>query len=611
VYESAGDAWRLGAHARAAQVLADRGAPATARAHHVEQSATSGDENAIVLLAEAGAQTSTRAPATAARWYGAALRLLGDRSNRTRRVGLIVSLAVALHAVGRTTQSREVLSEALELVPSEMAVERARILVHIARVDHDLGRRTRGRALLEQALAGQTDPNTEALLRLELALDHWRAHQWDEMAISADAAREQAGVAGARVLEAEAVALLALAEHFGGELAGVAGHVEKAERLLADVPDEELAPRLEVLPWLGYANHMLARFERAIDHMERGIAIGRATGHDYFYVGLTAGIGMVELWLGRVANAADRAEAAVDAARPLDDPPLRLVALTLLTMTAHVQGRLQVAERAAGQGLEAARRTPEALFATFQHAVVGLVQIESGNPARGRDEIVDHAGGDDLPGLAPSIRPTFLASLTFGELALGRTDAAEGWVARTERVARELGLPGAHAHAMWARAALLLARGDAGPAAELADRAADRFRSVPMPIEAARARALAGEATAAQGPRAAAVEILERAHDELAGCGAERYRDQVERELRQLGRRVRSDAQSTGVATLSRREREVAELVTQGLSNREIAERLFLSVKTVESHLSRAFRKLGVSSRAAVARALERAPASE
>ncbi|MGH7357401.1 MAG: helix-turn-helix transcriptional regulator [Candidatus Rokuibacteriota bacterium] len=621
VYESAGDAWRLRAHARAAQVLADRGAPATARAHHVEQSATSGDEDAIVVLAEAGAQTATRAPATAARWYGAALRLLGDRGNRTRRLGLLVSLAIALHAVGRTTQSREVLAEALDLVPSEMAGERARILVHLARADHDLGRRARGRALLEEALAVQTDPNTVALLRLELALDHWRARQWDEMTISADAARKQAGIAGARVLEAEALAMLALAEHFGGEFKVVAGHVETAEKLLADVPDEELAPRLEVLPWLGYANHMLARFERAIDHMERGVAIGRATGHDYFYVPLTAGIGMVELWLGRVGNAADHAEAAVDAARPLDDPPLQLVALTLLTLTAHVQGRLRVAERAATQGLAAARRTPDALFATFQHAAVGLVQVESGDPQRGRDEIVEHAGGDDLPRLAPSIRPTYLATLTFGELALGRLDAAEGWVARSEGLAHELGLPGAQAHATWSRAALLLARGDAGRAAELAARAADHFRSVPMPIAAARAQALAGKATAAEGRHDAAVETLEHAHAELAACGAERYRDQVGRELRKLGRHVSGGARLTargagaarasGGATLSPRELEVAEFAASGLSNPQIAERLFLSVKTVESHLSRAFRKLGVSSRAAVARALEPPTTSE
>jgi DNA-binding NarL/FixJ family response regulator len=61
------------------------------------------------------------------------------------------------------------------------------------------------------------------------------------------------------------------------------------------------------------------------------------------------------------------------------------------------------------------------------------------------------------------------------------------------------------------------------------------------------------------------------------------------------------------VDLLSPREREVAELVAEGRTNREIAAKLVLSERTVESHLSRAFGKLGVSSRAAVAQVLTRA----
>ena len=72
VYESTGGGWRLAAHARAASGLAARGASAASRAHHVEQSAIQGDAAAIELLLEAGAATAPRAPAAAARWFGAA-----------------------------------------------------------------------------------------------------------------------------------------------------------------------------------------------------------------------------------------------------------------------------------------------------------------------------------------------------------------------------------------------------------------------------------------------------------------------------------------------------------------------------------------------------------
>jgi DNA-binding NarL/FixJ family response regulator len=65
-----------------------------------------------------------------------------------------------------------------------------------------------------------------------------------------------------------------------------------------------------------------------------------------------------------------------------------------------------------------------------------------------------------------------------------------------------------------------------------------------------------------------------------------------------------------GVESLSRREREIAELVTARMTNREMAAELFLSEKTVESHLRNIFVKLGASSRVEVARAVERAAGS-
>jgi DNA-binding CsgD family transcriptional regulator len=65
------------------------------------------------------------------------------------------------------------------------------------------------------------------------------------------------------------------------------------------------------------------------------------------------------------------------------------------------------------------------------------------------------------------------------------------------------------------------------------------------------------------------------------------------------------------VASLSGREREVADLVARGLTNRQIAAQLFLSEKTIEAHLSRAFAKLGVSGRAALAAAVSAPPATD
>ena len=86
VYDGAGEAWRLEAHARAAAALADRPGALAARAHHVERSAKIGDEAAAAVLEQAGHQAAARAPAIAARWFEAALRLLGG-DRRVRRPG--------------------------------------------------------------------------------------------------------------------------------------------------------------------------------------------------------------------------------------------------------------------------------------------------------------------------------------------------------------------------------------------------------------------------------------------------------------------------------------------------------------------------------------------
>ena len=99
---------------------------------------------------------------------------------------------------------------------------------------------------------------------------------------------------------------------------------------------------------------------------------------------------------------------------------------------------------------------------------------------------------------------------------------------------------------------------------------------------------------------------LEVAAAELDAVRRFPFRGQPERELCRLGRRFhrRHGEAHQGASTLRAREHEVAQLVVERKTNREIAAELFLSEKTVETHLRHIFGKLGVSSRGAVARAL-------
>jgi DNA-binding CsgD family transcriptional regulator len=130
-------------------------------------------------------------------------------------------------------------------------------------------------------------------------------------------------------------------------------------------------------------------------------------------------------------------------------------------------------------------------------------------------------------------------------------------------------------------------------------------------IEAALSRMLAGRAFAEAGEPDRAVQEIERAAGAFQACGALPHRDAAEQELRRLGRRVhrptrRGVTGAEGLAALSERELQVTGLVVDRNTNHEIAAQLFLSPKTVETHLRNIFRKFGVSTRVELARAVER-----
>jgi DNA-binding NarL/FixJ family response regulator len=175
-----------------------------------------------------------------------------------------------------------------------------------------------------------------------------------------------------------------------------------------------------------------------------------------------------------------------------------------------------------------------------------------------------------------------------------------------------MALPLAVAWADRAAAGVALHAGDSARAAELALASADAADAAGAPIEAALSRTLAGRALAEAGEKARAVTELQRAAAALDGCGAMRYRQRAERELGKLGhrphRRTRpGTTDGAGIELLTQREREVARLVTDRKTNPEIAAELFLSQKTVETHLSNIFNKLGIADRVSLARAVERA----
>jgi len=234
--------------------------------------------------------------------------------------------------------------------------------------------------------------------------------------------------------------------------------------------------------------------------------------------------------------------------------------------------------------------------------------IEAGQMEAALESIGEHAGGVRLDRVPGSWRSFYLDKVVPAWLALGRREEAEEAARAAEAVAEATGVPLADASARRLRARLA----DGADAAELALASSVIFDASGAPVEAAISRTLAGTALAAAGETARATDLLTDASLTLERHGALRYRDAAERELGRLGRRRHrrtraGAADGQGIDSLTERELQVAQLIVDRRTNAEIAATLFLSQKTVETHVRNLFHKLGVSSRVDVARVVERA----
>jgi DNA-binding CsgD family transcriptional regulator len=138
-------------------------------------------------------------------------------------------------------------------------------------------------------------------------------------------------------------------------------------------------------------------------------------------------------------------------------------------------------------------------------------------------------------------------------------------------------------------------------AAALLLASADELEAVPFVFHAARLRRNAAQLLEADGQIESAVRELRRAHDQFARLGAEFELRGTRSQLRSLGVRLPPRTTQTGAGTLTGRELEIARCIARRQTNKEVARTLGISARTVSTHLSHIFEKLGVDSRGALA----------
>jgi ATP/maltotriose-dependent transcriptional regulator MalT len=534
---------------------------------------------------------------------------------------LRVALASALRALGDLDRCRDTLLEAIRRLGADPASgpQRVELTARCAAVEHWMGRHEDAHLRLERAwedLPDRTTP-TAAALQIELAVDGLYKLDFAQTLAMGRGALATARAVGDPVLLAAAASALALGEVAAGEVEDARTRHAEAVALIDRLSDAELAPRLEALYHLGWAENYLEHYDAAIAHADRGIDIARATGEGRLLVPLMLTKGYPLEMQGRVTEAIEVCEAALEATIVARNPHYRFWALFELGFARYYAGDLpgviaageesaKVGGRLSGGTMPAAGGGPGWLLA--------MTRFEAGEVERAHKEM--HAlGPDDLPHKIPAEKCFDWEILALAELALGRIDAAERYARMATEHAERLDLELSRCLAARTRAAVLLAQGDAAGAAAAAAASSAAATSIGARLNAAYSRGLEGRALAAAGERLQAIAALREAEAEVSACGSVRVRDELRRDLRKLGARNEARGPSGGAASglgaLTKRERQIADLVRDRHTNKEIAGTLFLSDKTIESHLRNIFVKLSVSSRIDVARAVERAEHSD
>jgi DNA-binding CsgD family transcriptional regulator len=570
-----------------AALRAEMGPFARARAHR----------RAAAVLEEAGAPVET-----------VAAQLLGTRpAGEAETVARLREAAALALARGDATTATRLLERALSEPPPD--ADRGELLAELAEAEATAGLPA-GVDHLTEALGLLHDPARRVSVCTALARTLHRAGRLAESTRVADLGRGKMAPEdpGAADLTAAWVASAILFAQLHGELESRLGPIVQRARAgeLPASPSlngalaawlafrDEPAPlirRLALEAWganAALALHSIDLLDEEVGLLDAAVAATEARGAVIARSVALHFRGMAELERGNLDEALTDAERALDIHRFGWDP----AAWSSRTLTfIHVaRDDLGAAAEALAIGEGADVGPPERLLLLEARAALRLAE------GRPEEALADALESNRLAREVFGVRNArlFRAStqIPFAASACGQDELARERAAETLALAREAESPRALGEAL--RASAAAATPDARPA--LLAEAVAILEASPARLPRARATLELGVAERAAGENDRAQDSLRAALELADEIGAPRLVAEAREQLRALGHRPRRAARS-GVDSLTPSERRVADLAAQGLSTPQIAHRLFITRKTVESHLGQAYRKLGISTR--------------
>ncbi|MET0476168.1 MAG: AAA family ATPase [Mycobacterium sp.] len=583
IYTQAGPARRRRMH----RTLAAVEAQPELKARHMALGAASADPVTLSALDEAAAGAVARgAAAAAADLYGLAIGLGGDtptrrlnaaeqhfRSGDTRRAGAMLEAAVADFEPGPLRVSALTLLGATRMAEHDYAGALAPLVDATAQAGDDLDPLVRAQLWLARALTVTGKP---------------------------DLARRQAQLAVANAVELGTPKLIsqALSLHVMLDCARGGARDESALRraLELEAPDPDVGAPFRAsitdavtLGWTGRLDEALAGLIAA---RRRCVEIG--SDADQVYV--SGHLSMVYVWMGRYSVAVELADDMMRRGEHLGGGYPAILARTHRAVASSYLGRERVAREDAAAALAGARQCGAHFLTTWPLMTLGFLEVSLGNFAQALNvlqPLLDHGDDRERHDVFPV---SYLVDAVEAMVAVGRLKDAVPLVEALEDNGARLDRPFLLAVGARCRAMLLATGGELAAAEQALHRAMVHHDRLPMPFERARTQLFLGQVLRRQRRKNLAATTLRESHGTFVDLGASLWAARVGAELK------RTDAPRANDSDLTPSELRVARLAASGMTNKDIATALFISPKTVEHNLSSVYRKLGVRTRAELAR---------